>query len=153
MATEYASVSGTPSASDPALTEIVRRLVDAYRPERVYLFGSVARGDAGPDSDYDILVVVADRAPAERRRSRLADEVLWGTGVAADVLVSTASQFEGREHLAASLPATVIREGKLLHAACPGTARGGARVAIRAMPRRPHWESGMTRGADPTVRA
>jgi hypothetical protein len=60
---------------------------------------------------------VADHASAERRRSRLAYEVLWGTGVAADVLVSTASQFEGRAHLAASLPATVIREGKLLHAA------------------------------------
>jgi predicted nucleotidyltransferase len=48
MATEYASVSGTPSASDPALAEIVRRLVDAYRPERIYLFGSVARGTRVP---------------------------------------------------------------------------------------------------------
>ena len=100
--------------------------MDAYHPERIYLFGSVARGDAGPDSDYDILVVVADHAPAERRRSRFAYEVLWGTGVAADVLVSTASQFEGRAHLAASLPATVIREGKLFHAAWPSAARGSA---------------------------
>jgi len=72
-----------------------------------------------PTATYDILVVVSDHAPAERRRSRLAYEVLWGTGVAADVLVSTASQFEGRAHLAASLPATVIREGKLLHAHDP----------------------------------
>jgi predicted nucleotidyltransferase len=107
----------TPSANDPALTEVLRRLVDAYRPQRVYLFGSVARGDAGPDSDYDILVIVPDDSPAERRRSRLAYEVLWGTGTAADVLVWTASQFDSRVHLAASLPATVIREGKLLHAA------------------------------------
>ncbi|MEJ5370206.1 MAG: nucleotidyltransferase domain-containing protein [Bryobacteraceae bacterium] len=104
-------------AGDPALAEIVRRLVEAYRPERVYLFGSVARGEAGPDSDYDLLLVVPDDAPPERRRSRLAYEVLWGTGVAADVLVWTASQFESRKHLPASLPATVLREGKLLHAA------------------------------------
>jgi uncharacterized protein len=39
---------------DARLAEIVRRLVDAYQPERIYLFGSVARGRAGPDSDYDL---------------------------------------------------------------------------------------------------
>src|SRR5947208_12010637 len=40
-----------------------------------------ARADAGPDSDYDLLVVVVrDDAPLERRRSRLAYETLRGTG-------------------------------------------------------------------------
>ena len=117
MVNQRASTFKTPSADDPILCEVVGRLVEAYRPERIYLFGSVARGDAGPDSDYDILVVVGDDAPAERRRSRLAYEVLWGTGVAADVLVWSVGQFESRVHLASSLPATVIREGKLLHAA------------------------------------
>ena len=117
MASENATVFRTPTASDPVLAEVVRRLVEAYRPERIYLFGSVARGDAGPHSDYDILVVVPDDARPECRRSRLAYQVLWGTGAAADVLVWGVSQFESRVHLAASLPATVIREGKLLHAA------------------------------------
>ncbi len=117
MASESATFFKTPSADDPALTEVVRRLVAAYHPERIYLFGSVARGEAGPNSDYDILVVVSDNAPPERRRSRIAYEELWGTGVAADVLVWTAGQFDSRVHLAASLPATVLREGKLLHAA------------------------------------
>ena len=37
---------------DPRLDEVLRRLVDAYRPETIYLFGSYARGDVGPDSDY-----------------------------------------------------------------------------------------------------
>lgn len=117
MAVEHVTTFNTPAAGDPALAEVVLRLVKAYQPERIYLFGSVARGDAGPDSDYDVLVIVPDSAPADRRRSRLAYEVLWGTGVGADVLVWTASQFESRVHLAASLPATVIREGKLLYAA------------------------------------
>ena len=100
-----------------ALVGIVERLVEAYQPERVYLFGSQARGDAGPDSDFDLLVVVPDEAPAERRRSRLAYEVLRGTGTAADVLVWTRGAFEARLHVVASLPATVTREGRLLHAA------------------------------------
>ncbi len=117
MAFERTTVFKTPTASDAALFEVVRRLVEAYRPQRIYLFGPVARGDAGPDSDYDIMVVVPDDAPVELRRSRAAYEVLWGTGVASDVLVWTSSQFDSRLHLAASLPATVVREGRLLHAA------------------------------------
>ena len=101
----------------PALAEIVRRLVAVYEPERVYLFGSRARGDAGPDSDYDLLLVVPDTAPPERRRSRLAYETLWGVGIAADVLVWTRERFDSRLGLKASLPATVLREGRLVYAA------------------------------------
>ena len=57
---------------DPKLAEIVRRLVEAYEPERIYLFGSQARDEAGPDSGFDLLVVVPNEAPPERKRSRLA---------------------------------------------------------------------------------
>jgi len=99
------------------LGEIVERLRQAYAPERIYLFGSHARGDAGPDSDFDILVVVSDDAPPNRRTSRLAYQALRGTGVAADVLVWTRGYFEGRRHLKASLSATVSSEGRLLYAA------------------------------------
>ena len=112
-----ATIFKTPTVDDPALSEAVRRLVAAYQPEHIYLFGSVARGDASPDSDYDLLLVVPDDAPPERRRSRLAYEALHGTGTAADVLVCTRSYFEDRRSLKASLPGTVLREGRLLHAA------------------------------------
>src|SRR5206468_604697 len=66
--------------NDPTLTEIVRRLVEAYHPERVYLFGSHARGEAGPDSDYDLMVVVPDNAPASLRRSDRGYRALAGLG-------------------------------------------------------------------------
>lgn len=102
---------------DPKLAEAVRRLVAAYVPERIYLFGSAARGDASQDSDYDLMVVVPDDAPRDRRESGTAYHVLWGLGVSADVLVWTHSAFETRRHLKASLPATILREGQLLHAA------------------------------------
>ncbi len=102
---------------DPVLREVVQRLVRAYLPERIYLFGSKARGQSGPDSDYDLMVLVPDDAPPDRRRSRLAYESLWGTGVAADVLVWTKGAFEKRLHLKASLPSTIADEGRLLYAA------------------------------------
>ena len=103
--------------NDPRLAEVVRVLVEAYRPERIYLFGSKARGEANPDSDYDIMVVIPDSAPAPQRRSRLAYEVLRGTGTAADVLVWPRESFDKRLHLQASLPSTIQREGKLLYGA------------------------------------
>ena len=103
--------------NDLILGEIVRRLVVAYQPERIYLFGSKARGDEGPDSDYDLIVVVPDDAPSEKRQSRLAYRVLRGTRTAADILVWTRQRFDSRLHVTASLPATVAREGRLLYAA------------------------------------
>ncbi len=106
-----------PSAEDPVLAEIVRRLAAAYRPEKIYLFGSVARGDAGPDSDYDLMVVVPDDAPPDLRDCDVAYDVLRGLGVAKDILVWTRDQFEERLCLKASLPSTVLREGRLLYAA------------------------------------
>lgn len=101
----------------PKLAEIVRRLVAAYQPERIYLFGSVARGDTGPDSDYDLLVVVPDDASPERRDGGLAYRALWGVGTAVDAVICTSGWFNARAHLKASLPGTVLREGRLLHAA------------------------------------
>lgn len=102
---------------EPKLAEIVRRLAAAYRPERIYLFGSVARGDRGPDSDYDLLVIVPDDASAERRDGGLAYRALWGVGTAVDAVVCTSGWFHARTHLRASLAGTVLREGRLLHAA------------------------------------
>ena len=102
---------------EPALAEIVRRLIAAFQPERIYLFGSRARSEAARESDYDLMVIVSDDAPPERKRSRRAYEVLRGTGVAADVLVWTEANFQRRLGVAASLPATIAREGKLLYAA------------------------------------
>jgi predicted nucleotidyltransferase len=101
---------------DPVLAEIVRRLRNVLQPDRIYLFGSRARGDAGPDSDYDLMVVVRDDMPARLRRPAVAYQALRGTGAAADVLVWTTGAFESRLSLRASLPATVVEEGALLYA-------------------------------------
>ena len=109
--------SAPPSAGDPILADVVNRLRELYRPERIYLFGSTARRDSGPDSDYDLMVVVPDDTPALLRDSGRAYKAIWRLGVATDVLVWTHSAFEGDLHLRASLPATIAREGKLLYAA------------------------------------
>ena len=53
---------------------MVRRLVEAFDPVAIYLFGSRARGDAGEDSDYDLMLVLADDNDAGALQAgRLAD--------------------------------------------------------------------------------
>lgn len=106
-----------PSVDDPTLTEIVRRIVDLYHPERIYLFGSTARREAGPDSNYDLLVVVSDDTPRELRQTDEIYRVLWGIRASINVLVWTRGEFHTQLPLKASLPSAILREGKLLYAA------------------------------------
>jgi len=103
--------------TDPILKEIVRRLAENLRPERIYLFGSRARGEAGPDSDYDLLVVLPDSELPGYKRDQAAFRALKGVGVAKDVLVLTREEFRRRAGVVCSLPATVLREGRLLYVA------------------------------------
>jgi predicted nucleotidyltransferase len=107
----------TRSSASPLVTEVVRRLVDLYHPERVYLFGSAARGDADQGSDYDFMVIVPNDAPPELRSSPDVFKVLLDIDAPIDVLVWTREEFDKRLHLRVSFPSTVVREGKLLYAA------------------------------------
>ena len=75
------------------IEEIVKRLTKAVRPVRVILFGSAARGEMGPASDVDLLVVVPD-GTRRRDASRKAFRALSGLGIAKDVIVVTESDLE-----------------------------------------------------------
>lgn len=109
--TEQEKDSGTIPA------ELVDRLVDLFAPKRIILFGSRARGEAGPNSDFDLMVLVADDAPRSLRDSSRVYDHLWELGIAADVLVWTESSYTRKIHIKASLPATIEREGNVIYAA------------------------------------
>ena len=110
-------VMGTAALADPKLAEIVRRLVEGLKPEAIYLFGSVAREETRPDSDYDLLVVVGSSDLPGYKRDQKAFRMLCGVGASKDVIVLTRAEFESKLSVPCSLPATVIREGRLLYAA------------------------------------
>jgi hypothetical protein len=101
---------------EQAIEAITRKLIDYFHPERIYLFGSVARGNAGPDSDLDFLVVVPDEIPEEMLRPGPISQAVRGTGYAKDIVPWRRTDFEERAAwVKTSLPATVVREGKLLY--------------------------------------
>jgi len=98
------------------IEEMTRRLVAYYHPVRIYLFGSEARGEAGPDSDLDFMVVVPDDTPEKTMRSHDLHKFLSDLATPNDVIPWRQTDFEGRAaYVVASLPATVVREGKLLY--------------------------------------
>jgi len=114
---QIGSAQAPPYVEDRVLDTIISRLVETYHPDRIYLFGSRGRGDAGADSDYDLMVVVPDDAPRTLRRAAPAYAALWSLHTAIDVLIWTREAFDSRLHLRASLPSTIRRDGRLVYSA------------------------------------
>ena len=81
--------------TDVLLPQIVGRIVHAVDPARIVLFGSRARGDARPDSDYDVLVVLDSIGYRREERIRIRDSFA-DLPVSADVLVATIDEIDGR---------------------------------------------------------
>ena len=102
---------------DAYLRKTVKSLVQHYKPIEIYLFGSKARGEDGPNSDYDLLVIVRDRVPREKRNQFQKLRGRLGLTEAIDVVIFTKEGFDSRLEVKTSLPATVVGEGKLLYAA------------------------------------
>jgi len=63
-------------------------VVAYFKPQRVILFGSTARGEAGPDSDIDLLVIVDDDTPAEKVTLRAGYEARRSYHHPADVILA-----------------------------------------------------------------
>lgn len=102
---------------DRVLHEAVPRLVEALSPDRIYLFGSHVRGEAGPHSDIDILVVVPQSDLPGHVRDRSAYRALRGIVAPIEVLVWTRDEYERALRVRTSLSASVERSGRLLYAA------------------------------------
>jgi len=97
--------------SQDTLEEIIRRVVQVTQPERIILFGSAARGEMGPHSDVDLLVIKS----GEFDQNRLTGDVyvnLHGVGQAVDVILVTPEQVDRYRHTHCLVIAPALREGK-----------------------------------------
>ncbi len=94
-----------PMVDMKTIQEAAQALLEAAPGSRVILFGSYARGDAGPESDLDFLVVQPLVKARRNEMVRLSD-TLRGMGIHADVLVVSEENFQEW----ADLPGTVLYE-------------------------------------------
>jgi predicted nucleotidyltransferase len=97
------------------IQQMVRRIVQKFQPDKIILFGSHARGEAGIDSDVDLLVIM----PVSGSKREKAIEVavaLHDIPVPKDVIVSTPDDFQWRKEIVGTIERPAAMEGKLLYA-------------------------------------
>ena len=99
--------------SRETLNDIVRRIVEVAEPERIILFGSVARGDANRHSDVDLLVV-KDGSDLRRLAARIYRR-LYGVGAAVDIVMVTPRDVERYRDSHALVIKPALREGTVMY--------------------------------------
>ena len=102
------------SEDQKKIREMVRRIVRHFHPDKVVLFGSYARGKAGPDSDVDLLVVM----PVTGKRRELEVAIrgqLHGLGLAKDIVIASPDEWIRFQDIAGTLIRTVHEEGVTLY--------------------------------------
>lgn len=102
--------------SQDRLKDVVELVVRAVGPTRVYLFGSAARGNAGADSDVDILVVMPPGSHRRQTAMRLYRELLT-VGFAVDLVVVTEDDVVRYHDAPGMIVGSAVDEGRLLYAA------------------------------------
>jgi predicted nucleotidyltransferase len=96
------------------LPEITRRILAASNPEKIVLFGSYARGDFGPDSDLDLLVIL-DGVDSPRAESVRLRRSLRGLLVPVDILVATPEQVERHRNTIGLIYCSALAEGEIIY--------------------------------------
>ena len=95
--------------------EMVKRIVKQFRPERIILFGSHARGEAGPDSDVDLLVIMPVRGSKRNKAIEIA-VALDDIRIPKDIIVTTPEEFAWRKEIAGTIEKPAARDGKVVYA-------------------------------------
>lgn len=115
---------------DAALSFLVGRLRSALRPQAIFLFGSRAAGSARPDSDFDLLVVLADDdgGPPDYHA---AYAPVAGCGIGVDIVPCRLADFETERHRPGTIAHAADNEGRLLYARPGSPLRGRVQAADR----------------------
>ena len=118
MAIDAAQLS-TPSPGAAAdlqsLQTLLTRIKERYNPLQIWLFGSRARGDARPGSDWDLLMVVPDDLPDRECDALTIWRLQKGSGVHADIIACRATEFREDWNTVNTISHVVAREGRLVY--------------------------------------
>src|SRR3954453_17765402 len=100
--------------------ELPDPVVAYFKPQRVILFGSKARGEAGRDSDIDLMVVVDDDTPAEKLTLQARYEARKSYRRPADVFTVRAEAFERNRGIIGTLEAEADIDGIVVYGSAKG---------------------------------
>jgi predicted nucleotidyltransferase len=101
---------------EQTLQEAVQRIVAVAQPSRVILFGSYGRGDAGTNSDLDIMVVKPQVSDPYTEMVRL-HEAIGNIGLGVDVLVYSEAEYRRRSQVPGTVLYWARKEGRAVYEA------------------------------------
>jgi predicted nucleotidyltransferase len=104
-----------PKVTPRLIRSMVRRLVRQFDPEQIILFGSHARGTAGPDSDVDFLIVMPVKGSKREKMLEMQlalDDIL----VAKDIIVVTPDEMLRHRDIPGTIEQPAVLEGQVLYA-------------------------------------
>ncbi len=102
--------------SKEVIDEVKQRLVKAYNPVAIYLFGSYAWGTPTEDSDLDLLIVVDASNEKSYKRPLPGYDALFGMGISKDLIVYTKEEFERSSNNITTLSHKIKNNGALIYA-------------------------------------
>jgi len=101
---------------DPTIIQkSVEKLAAEFKPEKIILFGSQARGDSDHRSDVDLLVVTRFTGSRRNLMVRM-DRALRGLGLARDIVILTPEEFERDKDIPGTIARPAWKEGETLYA-------------------------------------
>lgn len=103
-----------PTVLAAVLPEAIQRITKQFQPVQIILFGSWARGEARPDSDLDLLVVLP---VVQNKRATMVEllRALNGLPISKDVVVTTPEEIATRGQTIGNVLRPALREGKVVY--------------------------------------
>jgi predicted nucleotidyltransferase len=96
-----------------AIDNVVKQIVDKFKPQRIILFGSYARGNPRPESDVDLLVVMDTPLREVQQAIQISQEIDYRFGL--DLIVHTPTYLAERVKMGDWFLMDVLKEGKVLY--------------------------------------
>lgn len=99
---------------DKEIEKIVNQLVRLYGPEKIILFGSLAKGQIKQGTDIDLFIIKSDVPKLGVDRIRQLDALIKYK-LATDFIVYKPQELEQRLKLGDPFVKTILKEGKVLY--------------------------------------
>ncbi len=96
-----------------AIDQVVEQIVEKFKPQKIILFGSYARGNPRPESDVDLLVVMDTPLREVRQAIQISQQIEYRFGL--DLIVHTPKYLEERVKMGDWFLRDVLKEGKVLY--------------------------------------
>jgi predicted nucleotidyltransferase len=96
-----------------AIDQVMEQIVEKFKPQKIILFGSYARGDFRPESDVDLLVVMDTPLKEVQQAIQICQQIDYRFGL--DLIVHTPKYLQQRLEMGDWFLRDVIKEGKVLY--------------------------------------